>query len=154
MGTQLPSAPQAVCLCLSCSHAPMTPPPKKHNFPTGLRVRVQLPSVAFPIYSQITITITQGDEASISKTQHTAISQASWSILLVCIPKDLRMPCSFARTPWPEASVPLAGHDCEKTQPAWGEGSYPQGHLPWRGLSVMGRAGLASYWKVAWPVCL
>lgn len=87
MGTQLPSAPQAVCLCMSCSHAPMTPPPKKHNFPTGLRVRVQLPSVAFPIYSQITITITQGDEASISKTQHTAISQASWSILLVCIPK-------------------------------------------------------------------
>lgn len=50
-------APGSLSVCLAL-HGPMTPPPKKHNFPMGLRVRVQSPSVAFPIYSQVTVTRT------------------------------------------------------------------------------------------------
>lgn len=38
-------------------------------------------------------------------------------IVPICTSKDLRMPFSFDRILWPEASVPLVGHNSGKTRP-------------------------------------
>lgn len=122
---QCPSGSLSVCLIL---HALMTPPKSTAGFPMGPRVSVWLPSVAFPAYDQTLAT--QTPEAmrpphQNPNTQTYPQPPGHRSILLICVSKDLRMPCSLTRTPWPKASVSLAGDNCERTQSEWGESPLP-----------------------------
>lgn len=106
VGTQFPSAPQAVCLCVSYSPRSHDPPKGTASFPMGPRMSVWLPSGAFPAYDQTLAT--QTPEAmrpphQNPNTQRYPQPPGHRSILLICVSKGLRTPCSLTRTPRPKA---------------------------------------------------
>lgn len=113
---QCPSGSLSVCVLFS-----MLPrPPKKHSwFPYGAQRECLVASVAFPACDQTLATQTPEAMRPPHQSPNTQMypqPPGHRSILLICVSKDLRMPCSFTSTPWPKPSVSLAGHNCEKTQ--------------------------------------